>query len=408
MLAPTALESQIPTDWARDLLVRYAAFLQFYAYAPLVRQRLVREAIRLCRRIGNELATVAAITGPWIATAEQSLPPASRGGPSFRRFLIEQQILSEPTTEERQRAAIMTAVSRVPASFRSATRQYTMFRLHIRSEQQQQRLARVLSLSTVLDDVRMLARFARYLEPTADAASGWALVSEQAVVRYLRSLEVHSNSRNIVRGDLRNFFAYCLRHHLVAHNPVPAQGPREASSSFQPLTPDAQRMLLERWTRLVDPLESLVGCLALFHALDTGALRRLQLADVGAQGARLSVTGRPIRLMLDALTRRALQAYLTVRLADPMVRQNPHLLVSQGGRHTRRPVSSAFLTTRMKKRVGVTVKQLRMTALSTIAQESGPRVLVDAFGLSPTQAGRYQRFLAYRADQALVALADEP
>ena len=110
--------------------------------------------------------------------------------------------------------------------------------------------------------------------------------------------------------------------------------------------------------------------------------------------------GRPIAVALDALTRRALEAYLAVRPSGRAFQHNRHLVVNDQSRFTPEPVSGRYLSQRMRHG-GVSLKHLRMTCLSTVAQESGPRLLVQAFGLSPTQASRYHRILAYRADAAL-------
>jgi len=407
LLAPAALAERVPQPWARALVERYAAFLVEHGASPDQRWRKVRRVAALGQRMGWELAGPEQLTAAWLDGALAGEGRSHRVRPSLLRFLRAERLLPAPTEEERWLRAIAAGLARVPARFRGPVRRYTDFRVRVHREQRRRNLAHVLALRTVAADVRLLCRVAEHLGRAHPAITGWDLVTEREVVAYLRGLAVHPNSRNVQRWDLHSFFAYCLRHRLVAHNPVPDAPGREAPSAFRPLTPDAQRLLLERWARLEDPLESLLGCFALLHGLGSGDVQRLRLADVDRERRRVRVAGRPVALVLDALTRHALEAYLAVRPSGPATRHNPHLVLNAHSRFTAGPVTQRYLGRRLRP-LGLSLRALRMTCLSTVAQESGPRLLVDAFGLSPTQAGRYQRFLAHRADQALAEHAGRP
>lgn len=184
---------------------------------------------------------------------------------------------------------------------------------------------------------------------------------------------------------------------------MPNERAREAPPSFRPLPPADQRRLLERWAYLDDPLESLIGCLGLLHGLSTGDLRHLQLAAFDRRTGRLTVRGRPVPILLDEITRRAMDVYLSARAEDSASDGNPYLFTNRTTRYNHRPVTRRYLA-RLIRRADVTQQQMRFTCLSTYAQEVGPRLLVDALGDSPSQADRYQRFLAYRAEQAVADL----
>src|SRR3989304_4203427 len=94
------------------------------------------------------------------------------------------------------------------------------------------------------------------------------------------------------------------------------------------------------------------------------------------------------------------RVYLSVRTEAFASHDNPYLFVNRTTRYDHRPVTQPYLSRRIRH-AGVTQQQLRFTCLSTYAQEVGPRLLVDALGVSPSHADRYQRFLAYRAEQAV-------
>jgi integrase len=396
---PLAVLSQ---RWARSLLERYAAFLERRGYSSEHRLRVLRTALALCLRMEEELPGLQAFSAEWLDSALASLDSKPSLRPSFVQFLREEGLLPEPDKDERWLRSIAVGVARVHEPFRRLVDHYTQFRVRLREEQRRQNLSHVLNLRTVRDDVRMLHRFVRYLERERPQVTFWETVTQDDVVRFLQSLPCSSNSRHVVRWDLHSFFRFCLRHRFVAHNPVPGERGREGPPSFRPLPFDEQRRLLERWSHLDDPQEALMGCLGLLHGLSTGDLRRLRLADVDLQSGRLRVHRRTVPMVLDRLTRQALATYLEVRRTDPARALNPHLFTNQANRYHTGPVSQRYLAKYVKRRAGVTQQQLRWTCLAMYAQESGPRLLIDALGLSPPQAGRYQNFLAYRADQALV------
>jgi integrase len=349
----------------------------------------------------GELPGLQALSAEWLEGALAVLDSRPSLRPSFVRFLREERLLPEPDKDERWLRSIAVAMARVQEPFRRLVDKYTQFRIRLREEQRRQNLSRVLSLRTVREDVGLLHRFVRYLKRERPQVTSWEMVTQDDVISFLRFLPCNSNSRHIVRWDLHSFFRFCLRHRYVAHNPVPNERGREGPPSFRPLPFDEQRRLLERWSRLDDPQETLIGCLGLLHGLSTSDLRRLRLADVDLQSGRLRLLRRPVPLILDPLTRHGLEAYIQARAADPVLALNPYLVVNRANRYHTDPVSQRYLAKYLKRRAGVTQQDLRWSCLAMYAQESGPRLLIDALGLSPTQAGRYQHFLAYRADQAL-------
>lgn len=400
LLDGQTVHSSLPQAWSRDLFQGYAAFLQKRGYSLEGRWRLLRIARVLCQRMGEELAAAEAINAAWLERGFAMISPRPPVRPSFLIFLREAGLLPPPDEDAGWLRAITAGVERVPAPFRCLVEQYAEFRVGVRQEQSRRNLSRALALRTVAQDVRTLHRFARHLQRESLDVKSWALVTEGDVVRFLRSLRVNPNSRNVARWDIHSFFQFCLRHHQVTHNPVPNEQAREAPPSFRPLPPADQRRFLERWARLDDPLESLIGCLGLLHGLSTGDLQRLQLADFDRHTGRLRVRGRPVPILLDELTGQAMKMYLSVRTEDFASLGNPYLFANRTTRYSHRPVTQRYLSRRIRC-AGVTQQQLRFTCLSTYAQEAGPRLLVDALGVSPSQADRYQRFLAYRAEQAV-------
>lgn len=397
LLDPEALAEQIPQSWARDLIEGYGRYMAESGASPDYRRRLVAQAVALGRLMGAQLLAPSQVSEHWLTSGMRG----NRGiQPSFSRFLLREGILAEPPADDRAKHAIAGGVARVPSEFRHGVEEYTTFRLRIHDEQRRRQLARVLALRTIATDVRELCRFAEHLEQHHPAVTSWAMVTETEVVRYLLDLQVGPNTRNIHRWGLHSFFAFALRRRIAAHNPVPAEPGREAPPDLQPLTVAEQAALLQRWSRGDDPAAALVGCLALLHGLGSTDVRGLRLADVDLDNGRVAVAGRHAAMVLDGVTRRALEVYLATRPGGQLPARNPHLIVNDHSRFTGRPVSSRFLAQIMSLH-GVTVSSLRTACFVTVAQESGPRLLVDGFGLSATQAGRYQRFLAHRAEQVM-------
>ena len=397
LLDPHALAEQIPQSWARALIEGYGRYQAESGASPDCRRRVMAHAVVLGRLMGAQLLAPGQVSESWLASAVKG---NGRILSSFSRFLRREGILAGPTVDDRARQAIAGGVARVPSAFRHGVDEYTAFRLRIHDEQRRRQLARVLALRTIATDVRELCRFADHLEMHHPAVTSWALVTETEVVRYLLDLQVGPNSRNIQRWGLHSFFAFVLGRRRVAHNPVPAEPGREAPLDLEPLTVAEQAALIQRWAGGDDPPGSVVGCLALLHGLSSTDLRGLRLADADLDHGRLAVAGRKAAAVLDAVTRRALEVYLATRPGGSLPGTNPHLIVNDHSRFTGKSVSSRFLSQLMRP-YEVTVSALRAACFVTVAQESGPRLLVDGFGLSATQAGRYQRFLTHRAEQVM-------
>ena len=400
LLDPHVLAERIPQPWARKLIEGYAQHLVDVGAAVEGRRRLVTHAVSLGAIMGTQLAGQHQVSTTWLATAPGHHGPVMA---SFARFLHREDVLHEMSADVRQRQAIAAGIERIPLCLRRGVDEYISFRLDVHDEQRRRQLARALSLRTIATDVGELCRFARHLESRHREVTSWALVTEAEVVRYLLDLRVGPNSRNVQRWGLHSFFAFALRRRLVAHNPVPSEPGREAPADVQPLAVTEQAALIRRWSSGDDPLAALVGCLALLHGLRSSDLRGLRLADVRLDGRHLVVRGRP-DVVLDAITQLALHAYLATRPLAPAAGGNPHLILNDYSRFTRSPVSARFLSHLMRP-YGMTPAGLRASCLVTVAQENGPRLLVDGFGLSATQAGRYQRFLAHRAEHSMACRA---
>jgi integrase len=401
LLDPHVLAERIQQPWARKLIERYAQHLVDVGHGAEGRGRLVTHAVALGAIMGRQLSGEHQVSTSWLATAQRHHGRVLL--PSFARFLRHEGVLHEMSADARQRQAIVEGVARIPLFFRRGVDEYISFRLDVHDEQRRRQLARALSLRTIATDVGELCRFAGHLERRHPEVTSWALVTETEVVGYLLDLRVGPNSRNIQRWGLHSFFAFAVRCRFVTHNPVPSEPGHEAPIDVQPLAVAEQAALVRCWSSDDDPLAALVGCLALLHGLRSGDLRGLRLTDVSLDERHLVVPGRP-DVVLDAVTQRALQAYLAIRPVGPASSGNPHLIVNDYSRFTRSPVSRNFLKQLMRP-YGVTPAGLRASCLVTVAQENGPRLLIDGFGLSATQAGRYQRFLAYRAEQAMARQA---
>lgn len=399
-LEPHVLAERIRQPWARKLIEKYAQQLVEIGLTAEGRRRLVNHAVALGAILGTQLTGEHQVSVSWLATTPRNHRIVLA---SFERFLRHEGVLEEMSADVGQRQAIAEGVRRIPLCFRRGVDEYISFRLDVHDEQRQRHLARALSLRTIATDVGELCRFAVHLERHRPEVTSWALVTETDVVRYLLELRVGPNSRNIQRWGLHSFFAFALRSRLVAHNPVPSEPGREAPIDVQPLAVAEQAALIRCWSSGDDPLVALVGCLALLHGLRSSDLRGLRVTDVSLDGRHLVVPGRP-DVVLDAVTQRALHAYVAIRPVMPASAGNPHLIVNYHSRFTRSPVSSRFIMHLMRP-YGVTLAGLRASCLVTVAQESGPRLLIDGFGLSATQAGRYQRFLAHRAEQAMARKA---
>jgi integrase len=153
-----------------------------------------------------------------------------------------------------------------------------------------------------------------------------------------------------------------------------------------------QRLLFRRWTSGhsgVHPHESLVGILALLHALTNEELRTLQIEDVDLHAKNLQVDGRPLPVPLDPASLTAIEACIAHRAG--LGTRNPHLIVTKVTKPRTTPASPAYLT-HVLDPACVNAKTLRSTRLVDLLISLDPKLVGEALGMN---AGG---LLAYVAD----------
>ena len=70
------------------------------------------------------------------------------------------------------------------------------------------------------------------------------------------------------------------------------------------------------------------------------------------------------------------------------------------------PLGARAILRKVKELTGYTTKQLRITCFQSLSAIFGPLLLIDAFGLSKTQASRYGRFEEYMLEEEIKTQKD--
>jgi site-specific recombinase XerD len=184
---------------------------------------------------------------------------------------------------------------------------------------------------------------------------------------------------------LRTFFAWAKLNRLCQANPVDGMeidwGPREV----HPLPEPEVAELLRAWTNpSTDPRTAVVGLLCLLYGLSTGQIRTLPVSAVDLTAG--TFYGLEVPAPLPDWLRPVLDRYLRWRQDVLGGVQSERLVVTRSLNVT--PVHLCLFV-QLLKPYGVSVRQLRSTALAQTLQH-GHLKLLTVFGLTNEGMRRYQ------------------
>lgn len=239
--------------------------------------------------------------------------------------------------------------------------------------------------ATTEDRLRTLRNLAAFC--ALRGVPGWEAIARGDVEAFLAR---SGPPRPPELGDLRHFFRWARRQHLVLVDPLDGVRIRQLNS-FQGATIglSEQRRLFQRWTsaRDVHPHESFFGLAALIHAATTAEIRHLRSGDIDRAARAVRLGRRPDPVPLDPITWTALQRCVEHRAGQRGV--NPHLIVTRRSASTERPAGASYFTVLLRP-AGVTPQQVRTTRLSNLATRTDPVLLAAAFGIDHKTAAYYR------------------
>jgi site-specific recombinase XerD len=244
------------------------------------------------------------------------------------------------------------------------------------------------TIETALATVRDLGRF-------MDGDLGkrdWALVDVHDIEAFLATLPKARKRRLTVLGQ---FFRFARTQKVMLVDPTRGLSARQPAGFIgQTVLMERQRELFRRWTAGSDahPHESLLGILALVHAVSSLEIRGLRVNDIDHGARTVQLGKRPRPVPLDPASWDVLQRCLAHR--DAQATENPHVMVTRVTRARTSPASVAYVS-HVLDPCGVPPRMLRSTRLIDLVNSMDPKLVAAAFGMD---AEGVMIYLADRVD----------
>lgn len=239
------------------------------------------------------------------------------------------------------------------------------------------------TIESMLAAIRDLARFL----VGECAKHDWAVVQVDDIEAFLAGAPRNRQRR---LGCLRQFFSWAKKNKVVLVDPTTTiPGSSRTAFSGSSLTLAEQRRLFRRWTSGnsdVHPHESLIGLLALLHALTGSELRSIRVDGIDLRAKQMALPGRPRPVPLDPVSAAAVEAAMVHR--SLLGTKNPHLVVTGVTRTRSTPASSAYVTHALDA-AGTRPKMLRSARLVDLVISLGPKVVGASLGMSPDGLSAY-------------------
>ncbi len=408
ILSPEMLNSVFSKKWAANLLVKYYGYLKNtgITISPILDS--IRNARKVLLMAEKELLSPHEISMDWLEEISQDETKNSKKTRiSFLCFLEEQGILKMPNDDDLMQARIVKQIERCPKEYRRLLEIYCNTRLELRKRQISNNEVNPLALRTISSDLDVFIKFVKWVIERHNEVRSWDFVQEEHVHEFLLTLT--PNNREVVRKDLYALFKLAKRKKLVTYIPMVDYPCRELPSVIEPLNMAEQKQVARILLQSVhtNPLGCILGCLCFFHGLSTKQIQSIKLVDVDISGKKIIVKDRPpVYLSTEEIF--ALENYTRSRSNTKNIKKREYLFIGDRGAriYENKPLGKGTILRKVKELTGYTTKQLRITCYHSFSARFGPLMLIDAFGLSRTQASRYGRFEEYLIEEEIKSQRD--
>lgn len=271
-------------------------------------------------------------------------------------------------------------------------------RLALRERQKEQQASNPLSVKSIGEDFLKVSRLLRWLAEHAPDVTVWEMVQEEHIHAFLLTLT--PTSRELTQRKLYHFFRVGRKRRLIAHIPLLNLPRKELPRTVEPLPEDEQKRLAQRIRQSIatHPEEAFLCALCFYHGLSVAQIRAMKLANIDLEQGIifLSENHRVFLLAEDLLL---LEHFLRKRQEIPYSKQRSHLIISNQPIVEDKPVPQGYVQNKVVPFAGATAQRLRITCLDALSARYGPQYLVEAFGLSISQAGRYGKVEEYLLEE---------
>lgn len=403
LLSPISLDSIFSKKWAGNLLIKYYEYLKEAGIKISALIDNLKKAEKILVLVEKEFLSPYEINTNWLKrVCEDQTKNINRLRTSFLCFLEEQGILKMPDDNDLMQAQISRQIERCPKEFRRLMEIYCNTRLELRKRQISNNEITPLALKTISCDIGVFTKFVRWIIQTHKEVHSWNLVQEEHVHEFLLTLT--PNNSEVVRKDLHVLFKLAKRKKIITYIPIVDYPCRELPSVVEPLNMDEQKRVARTLIQSVhtSSLACILGCLCFFHGLSSRQIQSIKLSDIDLPGKKIKLPDRsPVYLSAEELL--ALESYARSRSHMKNIRKREYLFIGDHGAriYENKPLGKTAILSKVKELTGYTTKQLKITCYHSFSARFGPLMLIDAFGLSKTQASRYGRFEEYLLEEEI-------
>jgi hypothetical protein len=394
LLAERFIDSTFSKLWVRGLFKRLGVFLEKHEIPLETSARMLAKAALVFQEADECFRWPQEMHEEWlegmIERMGRHLFPTF-----FRAFLIEEQLMAFVGKDEERLKTLKAQIERTPAHYRRLLEVYVNERLAVRERQITQHAKRPLAMKTLVADIEIFSRLTRWLTEYAPELTGWDMIQEEQIHAFLLTLT--PKQRELVRKDLLMLFRLARRRRLMTHVPLMDYPSRELPLTVEPLQTAEQKTLarLIRERGYTCPVEALLTSLCLYHGLSSAQICHIKTIHVNLEQSLIYIEERPpVYLLPEDLI--LLEQFLLKRKEWPYAKSRSHLFISNNAKIDDEPLGHGYVCHKIRQFTGYTPQRLRITCFTALSARYGPQYLVEAFGLSLTQASRYghiQEFL---------------
>lgn len=403
LLETSKLNNTFSKKWTSSLLIKYYEYLKLTG----IKISSIRKNVTIARKIftlaEKEFPNYKEINWDWFKNIiTENANRIKRVPISLLQFLQELEILKLPTDSDLMQERINNQIERCPKEFRRLMEIYCNTRLELRKRQINNNENKPLALKTISSDLCVFIKFAKWIIQRYKEVYSWDFVQEQHVHGYLLTLT--PNNREVVRKDLYSLFKLAKSKRIVTHIPMIDYPCREFPPLIETLNTLEQKQVAKILLKNIhtNPLASFLGSLCFFHGLSTNQIQSIKISDINISCKKINLKDRPpIYLSRDELI--ALENYATIRAQMRNIKKKDYLVVGDSNVkiYENKPLCKTSILKKVKELTGYTTKRLRITCYHSFSEIFGPLILIDAFGLSKTQASRYGRFEEYLLEEEI-------
>jgi hypothetical protein len=380
--------------WVRELFKKLGTFLERHQIPVETRARMLSKTAIIFKEADTSFRWPEEMHEEWL---EGMIKKMGRHFASsfFKAFLVEEHIVTEEAKDEKALKALQARIEHIPQEYQRLLEIFLNERITLRERQIKQYAKRPLAVRTIVSDFEILSRLVRWLVTNMPDLTGWEMVQEEHIHAFLLTLT--PKHREPARKDLHMVFRLARRRRIITHVPIMDYPAKELPPTVEPLRVEEQQTLAQRIRESIytSSEEAFLSALCFYHGLSSSQICHIKTTNVDVERGMISVGERPpIYLLAEDFL--LLEQFLRKRKELPYAKSRSHLFISNNYKLDDEPLGKGYVLHKVRTFTGHTPQRLRITCFTALSARFGPQYLVEAFGLSLTQASRYgnlQEFL---------------